>query len=191
MSAERVPPLPGPLDRDPTSDVYDLAGGQPHVPDDLIRPRTLARAMLTTALEDVQLDTWDEYVITWLKSWDVGTIATVASLMRRCWEAGVTVGYSEVVDEQSAVQRAQAEVEALTRTVDHLHAALDGVEGADDAYRSAAVRATDALALIDRAVEDAQAALDDEGFDRQVVVDALIGAIRHALAPLRDEGVQP
>lgn len=214
MSAPRISPLAGPFHQDPTTAVTVMARAR------MMPPESMANAMLKTALSDIERGGWDEQVISWLIAKDVSTIATMASLMRRCWEAGVVVGRAEIVDEQPAVRALRAEVDDLTDRMMRASVSLGYAGGelrdmtferdetrdqlthaiaAEQAYRSAAARATNALALVERAVEDAQTALDnraaspwtDEGFDRQIIIEALIDAIRHAVASVRDEGGEP
>ena len=106
MSADagrQVVPLPGPLHVDPTGEVANLV---------------TARRMLGEALADVERGTWDDRIVAWLTGKDIAVIATVASLLRRAWEAGLAAGRSETVDEQPAVQALHAQVEELGHRLD-------------------------------------------------------------------------
>ena len=71
--------------------------------------------MLASAVIDIDRGAFDDQVITWLAGQDVSVIATVASLLRRCWQAGSEIGRAEVVDEAPAVAAAQAEAADLAR----------------------------------------------------------------------------
>lgn len=106
-----VLPLPGPLEVDPTAAVYELAGPAPDA--EFGMPLQLARAMLASAVVDVQRGAFDERILTWLAGWDVATVATVASLLRRCWQAGAAAGRQEVLDERPIVQHLRASLAAL------------------------------------------------------------------------------
>lgn len=109
-------PLPGPLDEDPTGQVYGIAAEPTRMLDGVVHDRAdhLARAMLTSALVDVELGAYDERIVQWLMRWDVGTIATVASLLRRAWQAGVAAGRVEAAEELAAIVEWR-EVDALVR----------------------------------------------------------------------------
>lgn len=63
-----------------------------------------AQAMLDSALAGVDRGAWDETVLTWLATKDPAAVATFASLMRRCWQAGAAAGRAEVADELAAVR---------------------------------------------------------------------------------------
>lgn len=95
-AARPVLPLPGPLDDDPAAAVREMASDG-----DALR---VARTMLASAVIDIPRGAQDERVITWLAGWDVSTIATIASLMRRCWQAGAAARHAELEDEIAALR---------------------------------------------------------------------------------------
>jgi hypothetical protein len=121
-------PLPGPLHADPTG-VVSAACGPVRSVADLSAPMRRARGMLRTALLDVELGPWDERIVAWLDGWDVSVVATVASLLRRAFEAGQVLSRVEtggdvraaiagarlVVDDETAEAR-----QALSALVDRL-----------------------------------------------------------------------
>ena len=112
-----VVPLPGPLHTDPTASVYAVAFCDQRMLDGVtdlgVRALHTARAQLSVAVADVETGAWDEQIITWLFGQEIAAVATVASLLRRCWEAGSATGRAERVDEQPIVAHLQASLAAL------------------------------------------------------------------------------
>lgn len=75
-----------PLDREPVSVHAPFAcypGGQYRHEDPEER-----RVALRAALDGVQLGAYDERILGWLAGWEVPTVATVVSLLRRARDAG-------------------------------------------------------------------------------------------------------
>lgn len=58
--------------------------------------------MLAEALKDVDQGAWDHEVVDWLGRKDAQTVATVASLLRRAFEAGLSAGRAERAEELPA-----------------------------------------------------------------------------------------
>ena len=74
-----------PLDHEPVSVRVPFGS----FPDGRYRyePAPVRRAALVRALEGVELGAYDEYMLEWLASWDVGVVAAVVSLLLRLREA--------------------------------------------------------------------------------------------------------
>lgn len=120
-------PLPGPLDEGPDLAVCAVAGGS-------LGALKAAREMLTNALADVEIGRYDRLIVGWASDMlDAASIATLASLLRRTWEAGAGAGRREVVDE-TAVGARLAEVEAerdrLLAEVATLRTSMGAIEAA-------------------------------------------------------------
>ena len=131
-------PLPGPLDREPTHEVYAMAPG---------RPVEAARAMLQTSLDGITLGAYDQRIVTWLQDWDIPTVATIASMNRRLREAGRAEGRTEQVDESPTVQHLAAALGQTTRALDAAGSRLDLVYGLLDQLEDTAASAADTAAL--------------------------------------------
>lgn len=131
-------PLPGPLEHDPTTAVTEQARKTG------LTPETVARAMLGAAAVRLQRGAWDEQVLTMVATrWDVSTIATLASWLRRAFEDGIAVGHAELVDATPRVQELLAEAQELSnrlaKAVDQWHASVPDAEQHDDAAQLLAV----------------------------------------------------
>lgn len=109
-----VLPLPGPLDQDPLEAVAAIAAEHAQL------VVSTACTMLACALVDVECGAWDERVVEQLAELDASVIATVASLLRRCWQAGAAAGRAEV---QAELAEAEATVTRLADERDGLQAA--------------------------------------------------------------------
>lgn len=108
--AGRTPPLPGPLHERPRVD------------------SATSKAMLTDALTGIELGAYDDRILAGEASgWDAPTRATVASLLRRAWAAGVAVGRAELAEESAAVARLRAELASLARALPEVD--VCGVDG--------------------------------------------------------------
>lgn len=118
---QRRLPLPGPLEVEPTRQVYALLGPDGEARRDpgagVFPAMDLAREMLDEALTGIPLGAYDARIVGWLKGWDVPTVATIASLLRRCFVAGAEAGRREVVDEHPTAQQLRAPLGALTRAL--------------------------------------------------------------------------
>lgn len=95
-----VLPLPGPFHDASTPELTAL---------DLVAART----MLASALVDVERGAYDDQVVGWLAGRSAPHIAVVASLLRRCWQAGAAAGRREVLDEKPLVQHLRASIANL------------------------------------------------------------------------------
>jgi hypothetical protein len=173
-----VLPLPGPLEEDPTGEVYELAGPDAHNPR-TNRPLELSRTMLRTALVDVERGAYDERIIAWLAGWDVSTIATVASLFCRCYEAGSAAGRAERSEERPTVKRLRANIARLVDDLGTLQ------REAREAEADRAWKAEEAASL--------QLALDDVR-DRNEALRRQLGAVLALVATYASQaeiGAQP
>lgn len=181
-----VLPLAGPLEEDPTNAVEFLAAEPSRILDGVQdRALAMARTMLASAVVDLERGAWDERVIEWLAGKDVSVIATVASLLRRAFEAGVAAGRSEVVEEQPLVQHLRREVSKLVAEVEE---ATEEVRGLEDELRAADAK-TDRFrqALVDLAAsaEDIDARLDADRLTSQGAYERLLGEVRDAVGGAR------
>lgn len=117
MSADAVP-LPGPLNEDPTEHIGNLV---------------TARRQLAAAVSGIDLGHHDLRIVAWVQGKDISVIATLASLLRRAWEAGIAAGRAERVDEAPAVLAAREEADRYGRALDEIVAAAAAAEvSADD-----------------------------------------------------------
>ena len=92
----RVLPSPGPLVEDPAAELFALAEPDSRVGEGAQdRPLMVARAMLASALGDVERGAFDEQIITLLAAENLSVIAAVVSLMRRCRQAGARTGLAD------------------------------------------------------------------------------------------------
>lgn len=90
----RSVPLPGPIEADPTDELRDLADPR-GAPERVVPVGDVARWMLHQALGGIRLGAFDRQIVAWLAGRDAPTIATVASLLRRAWHAGMDDGRAE------------------------------------------------------------------------------------------------
>jgi hypothetical protein len=95
MTGREDVPLPGPLDAEPQIPMWQ------------------ALQQLSASLEDLPLGAWDSRIHLWLSEKDAGTVATIASLLRRAWISGVEIGRAERVDEQPKVAELRAVLSTL------------------------------------------------------------------------------
>ena len=111
MNARLAPPLHGPFDTDPTDAVYTVAADAHDgaTPFGSLTVRDVAGSMLDTAVNGLPLGAYDALILAWLRNQDLDVMATVASLLRRAWLAGVETGHDEALDET----RTAPEVEGL------------------------------------------------------------------------------
>lgn len=130
MTDPQTLPLPGPLQRDPTSEVQRLAlaainpnsgaGPAQKQAQVVLTSQRLADAMLFSALAGINLGDWDGQIINWLREKDVSVVATVASLLRRDLEAGVESGRRERLNEHPVIAALTTRVEDLERQIEQL-----------------------------------------------------------------------
>lgn len=159
-----VLPLPGPLDQDPTTVLVRMAAPRAAAVGQLVDStdpgRQVARQMLTTAVAGLPRGMWDEQILRWLAGRDVSLVATVASLLRRAWQAGIATGRAERVEEHQAVQEMRTLLAALTG---ELEDARRETRQAEDDLRERDTELGEVLAERDRlsialrAIEDAAA----------------------------------
>jgi hypothetical protein len=116
-----VVPLPGPLDQDPTIASERAAAGS-FVP---LGPVTAA-TMLSLALARIGIGRWDRELAGYMLG-DASTTATVASWLRRSYEAGVADGRAERVEETETIPRLQGMVTAVTQRLDSALADSDAL----------------------------------------------------------------
>lgn len=106
-------PLPGPLHTPPT------------IPD-----QATAVLHLDIALTRIVLGDYDRQAACNVTALDRATVAAVASWLRRSFDAGLSAGRAERVDETERVQRLEAEVaqmhEELRRLRDQVGDLMDG-----------------------------------------------------------------
>ena len=199
MTPRPVLPLPGPLHQDPTSEVHRLAlaavgpstGAGPAQKQAAVgvTAQRVADAMLFAAFADLELGEWDAQIVNWLRVKDVSVVATLASLARRCFEAGARAGRAEVVDEVPLVGHLRASVAALeddlrdrNARVGELLRSRDVARGEVEDLRAAARVVRD---VVRDATSTASTALDDEGADRQAIAEHLIAVVRNATGGAR------
>ena len=75
--------------------------------------------MLDTAVNGLPLGAYDALILAWLRNQDLDVMATVASLLRRAWLAGVETGHAEALDETGTAP----EVEGLRRALSRITSA--------------------------------------------------------------------
>lgn len=81
--------------------------------------------MLSAALAGLDLGAVDRRAAEAIRTLDPETIAAVASLLRRAWQAGVDVGRAEQVDEHPRVQALDNALADLTHEADELRRRLE------------------------------------------------------------------
>jgi hypothetical protein len=186
-SAGRVPVLPpsGPLAGWP-----DVTAGQ-------------ARAMLDTALSGLALGPVDRDARDRLTGPDpvgpdpVGpgpavVAAVVAGWIRRGFEAGLSAGRAELVDEVAVVQAARAEALALARKLTTAEVTLARVSGW---WRDATGERDEArddleqvVAGIAAAAAEAGLVVDDDTADLRVALRMLLRRLEQVAGPLTEDG---
>jgi hypothetical protein len=139
-----------------------------------------ARAMLEAALEGLALGPVDVVVRDRLTDPDrsLATAAVVvAGWLRRVFEAGLSAGRAEVVDEQPTVQRLRAEIERRARIAAGLIAERKAAEDDAEVYG----RVVDEVVT---AAADAGPAAEDDTADARAALVALLVRIERAAGPL-------
>jgi hypothetical protein len=140
-----------------------------------------ARAMLEAALEGLALGPVDVVVRDRLTDPDrsLATAAVVvAGWLRRVFEAGLSAGRAEVVDEQPTVQRLRAEIERRARIEAGLIAERKAAEDDAEVYG----RVVDEV--VTAAADAATAAAEDDTADARAALVALLVRIERAAGPL-------
>ena len=125
-----VLPLPGPLAQDPTPVLAELAGSVDLAPG-------LARTMLASATVELARGVFDDAALAVVSGLEPGTIAAVASLFRRAWQAGASAGRVEAVDAADVAGRVAelgAELEELGARYAAARLGVAGVQAAVHAY---------------------------------------------------------
>lgn len=181
-----VVPLPGPLALDPTTAVAELAAAAG------VPVGQVAREMLTAAVAGLPRGMWDEQVLRWLGDRDVSVVATVASLLRRAWLAGIATGRAERVEEHEAVQQMQALLAELGDDLQdaerEAHELQDELR-AKDAELGEVLAERHRLAVALRAIEDAAAQCRaGEDTTADTAVSVLLTVIEAALRVPPAEG---
>jgi hypothetical protein len=138
-----------------------------------------ARAMLEAALEGLALGPVDDVVRDRLTGLEpAAAAAVVAGWLRRVFEAGLSAGRAEVVDEQPTVQRLRAEIERRARIAAGLIAEREAAEDDAEVYG----RVVDEV--VTAAADAATAAAEDDTADARAALVALLVRIERAAGPL-------
>jgi hypothetical protein len=167
-------PLPGPIETDPTGVLAAVADR--YVDAERVDPAgEVARAMLQESLSRVVLGAYDRRIVAWLSGWDQPTIATVASLLRRSWTAGVEDGRGEA-DTQLR--------ESLTQRDADLDQTARDLAATEDKRRELACLVQATVRWLTEDAAACAARFDAERLSAQGLAERLLDMIRDAVEQL-------